>query len=623
MRDKEELEDVLQELCALLVQHGGPNGQTKAEDFVNANIDPPVTRSSLSELDIGIIVGNSKLRHDINFDRELHFRPNLDGAKGRMKRKAQSSYWSALVAELELYDMIASGVTTSLGSCNNAGRLRAASKRRIPRMFEAARDILKALVPESDQPTIDAHLDVTVIMQEIERGICDLSRISRWLCQILKAHCAPMRDSMIDKMVAYVDRGVAERQASFLVEGLVQLFGVMEAMKLDVANHQIRNLRLVLIEDTITFEQKYHCSRIARRRIDPHHARLWFRAQETQATSSLTEHAGRELDAEARLSIFVTAFVNLLLCPFSPEPFPETFNLDTDRMRALRTDINDIFCLDACEKVFVDLLSTIGHTTSVSLSSRRALRSAVSSIINYDPYGASWEDNLDHIVLEVVRQVLLVHSRPLDSNKEAHLRKTAEDALHTIFFDPKRSFFWGRGMQLKEQILPTITRNVDGFIDSSPADVFNAFIVSGGESTLRQRQLNGKVANDAQYPENVITDIVRRISHIAILHWRIWAPLVYLREPERPTAQNTVSTVPLRNSISSRESPAPTQRLSTNSEESWSGGEEGDVKEILNTADVPAAVKSSGVPGSSTVEDGMVAGGMDPASPELYRQRTN
>ena len=37
---------------------------------------------------------------------------------------------------------------------------------------------------------------------------------------------------MIDNIVACIDAGVREGQAQFLVEGLAQLFGVMEAMKL-------------------------------------------------------------------------------------------------------------------------------------------------------------------------------------------------------------------------------------------------------------------------------------------------------------------------------------------------------------------------------------------------------
>lgn len=224
--------EVLRHLCQVIVSLDEQDGKRKADNFSNANLDPPITKQSLSELDIGSIAVNSKLRHDVNFDRELHFRPNLDGAKGKAKRKAQADYWSALVTELELYNAIDLNPALLAHPTIPRDVLRRACNRRIPRMFGAMKDILKALVPETDHTSVDEHLDVSLIMQEIEAGVCDLRRIARWLAHNLKAHCAPMRDHVIDKMVKYIDRGVAENKAKYLVEGLIQTFGAMEAMKL-------------------------------------------------------------------------------------------------------------------------------------------------------------------------------------------------------------------------------------------------------------------------------------------------------------------------------------------------------------------------------------------------------
>ncbi|KAF2400608.1 hypothetical protein EJ06DRAFT_576691 [Trichodelitschia bisporula] len=74
-----------------------------------------------------------------------------------------------------------------------------------------------------------------------------------WLAQLLKRHCAPMRDSMVDHMVDRLRAGIPPD----VPKGLLELFGVLESMKLgsqDVANHQIRHL-YCLIVDTISFEQ--------------------------------------------------------------------------------------------------------------------------------------------------------------------------------------------------------------------------------------------------------------------------------------------------------------------------------------------------------------------------------
>jgi len=102
----------------------------------------------------------------------------------------------------------------------------------------------------------------------------DLMRLTEGLAQLLKTHCAPMRDELVDKMVDRVKTGVFEKNHGAIISGLRQFFGILEAMKLvslstckvlalpnkfkDVANHQIRNLRLGLIEDTIKFEHLFH-----------------------------------------------------------------------------------------------------------------------------------------------------------------------------------------------------------------------------------------------------------------------------------------------------------------------------------------------------------------------------
>jgi hypothetical protein len=61
-----------------------------------------VTKATLSELDVSKIVHNHKIRHDINFDPELHFRPNLDGhTEGKGSKKRQVVALLLTVQEIE------------------------------------------------------------------------------------------------------------------------------------------------------------------------------------------------------------------------------------------------------------------------------------------------------------------------------------------------------------------------------------------------------------------------------------------------------------------------------------------------------------------------------------------
>jgi hypothetical protein len=192
--------------------------------FWAATLVPPVTKLSLGELDISSIINNSKLRHDVNFDRELHFRPNLDGQKGQLKREAQKGYWLAITAEIQLYQYIC----TTFDSDAAETQFKNECCRRMPFMFETVKEILTNLVPERDQPAVDEHLDIPMVMQEIGKGVCDFFKLAAWLAQLLKSHCAPMRDEMVDRMVEWIQKG----DAASISTGLCELFGVLEAMKL-------------------------------------------------------------------------------------------------------------------------------------------------------------------------------------------------------------------------------------------------------------------------------------------------------------------------------------------------------------------------------------------------------
>lgn len=226
--------DIPEQLAQLIVtMMPGSEGEELAEAFREGSDLPPITRQSLGELDIQNIITNIKLRHDVNFDRDLSFRPNLDGAKGQEKVKAAQRYWRALVAELELYTRLFRGAPplTEMDTTNWPTIVQHA-ERRIPKIFATIRDVLKSLVPDRDHVRVDEHLDVPMLMQEIERGVCDLVRLSEWMSCLLKEHCAPMRDEWVDKMVSYTRVGVTQNKSESIVKGLCELLGILESMKL-------------------------------------------------------------------------------------------------------------------------------------------------------------------------------------------------------------------------------------------------------------------------------------------------------------------------------------------------------------------------------------------------------
>jgi hypothetical protein len=207
-------------------QTDGPSPQIP----INSLHPPPVTARTLSELDIQQIVNNPKLRHDVGFDPNLHFRPNLDGEKGRRKRLQNEAYWVALHDELQQYLALGDGGLS--GRYGDSTYATEWTPKKIPAVFEAIREILKTLVPERDHSSIDQNMDVPLLMQQLKRDVLDVYRLSVWMGQLLKGHCAPMRDGWVDDMVEQIEIGTKNGCTRSLVGGLKSLFGILETMKL-------------------------------------------------------------------------------------------------------------------------------------------------------------------------------------------------------------------------------------------------------------------------------------------------------------------------------------------------------------------------------------------------------
>lgn len=196
-----------------------------------ARRSPPVTKKTLSELDLPCIMSNINLRMDANFDRDLHFKPDLDGEKGQRKRKEAADYWDSLATEITIYSYHAATADVT-EEAESSGGTRRTFDPRLPALFETLQDVIKTLVPERDHPTIMQNLEVPLLMQQIRKGVLDMLTLAKWLAKLLKTHCAPMRDEWADSMVEQIEKGSQSQDPREIVNGLRTLFSILEAMKL-------------------------------------------------------------------------------------------------------------------------------------------------------------------------------------------------------------------------------------------------------------------------------------------------------------------------------------------------------------------------------------------------------
>ena len=187
-----------------------------------SSLEPPVTKAKLSELDIPRIVYNPKLRHDVNFDPDLHFRPNSDGDSGLRKARKAYDFWNLLCIEINEFMADPTAFEGKLVGKDWS----------LPSTLRAIGEILGTLVPPEDRRTIQETLNVELLMQQFRKGVADIEKLGLWLARTLKLHCAPMRDEWVDDMVIKLTVGDRHRDVALLVLGLQNLLGLLEAMKL-------------------------------------------------------------------------------------------------------------------------------------------------------------------------------------------------------------------------------------------------------------------------------------------------------------------------------------------------------------------------------------------------------
>lgn len=539
--------DLPEQLAQLLIAMiPGSEGEELAEAFREGSDLPPITRQSLSELDIQNIITNIRLRHDVNFDRDLSFRPNLDGAKGQEKVKAAQRYWSALVAELELYNRLFRGAPplVELDTSDWPAIVRHA-ERRIPKIFQTIRDVLKGLVPDRDHCRVDEHLDVAMLMQQIERGICDLVGLSEWMSCLLKEHCAPMRDHWVDKMVSYTRTGVTQNKPESIVKGLCELLGILESMKLDVANHQIRNLKTLLIEDTVNFETHYHLERLVngRARVNIQTAQKWYQAAADEFTPICTNQCN---SPRLHLEVFVRGVTATLFGKDGRSDFPEAMYLDTDRLHMIKAEIEDHVFFEVCLQMFATLVKQFGFQGPTLAATRQQLVTSLTAIMGESSVGYGlhqWMANSEALSLEILRQASNLAGRATAYDYDN--LSSANQHLRHLFF----STFTTQARKVEAAILPTVLATIDKYNNSSPMELFNSLVPNTTNKTSAPMHSMQPTATDTFSSQDILhpdacklSDITDRISHIIILHWRIWSKIAYIQD-DAVTSQNSASTL--------------------------------------------------------------------------------
>lgn len=528
------MEELAQDVVRQCIMTGiAPGGAEIAYCFANALEEPPITPESLTELDMPRIINNPRLRHDVNFDRELHFRPNLDGSKGKEKMMKAEDYWKALEGELFMYGFVQGRMRDSSQPQDEVywKEVLAGSEKRLPKVFDAIRDILKTLVPDYDQNAVSERLDSEFTMQQIKNGVCDLIDLANWLAKILKNHCAPMRDQMVDRMQAEIKQGAAEEKADTLVNGIRQLLTILEAMKLDVANHQIRHMRPLLVEDTVNFQRRYNAHRISINKIDVVRSRRWLNREMEQMTA--------KTGTASHLEALTSALLRGILFNEIDDLYPQTFFLDSERIWALRTDLHSSIYHDLCGGILTEVASSCSPKNTELVKAVALLRRSVQAIVGTS---GKFADRIENIAAEIMRFVLMLEAR--DYTSDASLLAFVEDRL-VEELRTESPAFENRAQDTFDRLLPKLQASVDQHIKLSALHLQDRLVPPVPLPPMQWFGFGAVCAPVSAIPQaDPDDDAVRRLTHMIVLHWQVWADLVYLAAPDEDDIASSGSRTP-------------------------------------------------------------------------------
>ncbi|KAJ3327334.1 hypothetical protein HDU93_002038 [Gonapodya sp. JEL0774] len=384
------------------------------------------------------------------------------------------------------------------------------SLRMVALITNEAHCILREMVPSGHAlSAVDEFFDDARVAQRVRDGVLDCCELIRGLCVLLKTHCAPARDVMVEDIL--------KRAAGQSWGGcLERVFEVMEVMKLDLANHHVRLLRPTVITTLTTSESSWFLSQLASGAISLDRTRGWLnqswqRYASDPSTSNKTETVGST-------EFFHTAFLDLVRaqgCSGSQAPqVPETFTFDSTRLTALHREWAELATSGCVAMAFRQLfgVASARKEWGPDEDHARDFAAGVHEVVK----GANSVDNLAvHVAFAVERVQGGFKDRPdglaLDSNMVSLAR-----SLLTRHLDPGSTVY----RRVHDALGVALLQCMEGQpLSSTSAAVLDETSALVSSSHLQRSGLSGF--------ESRVIELARRMLAVAELNRRTYGECVY------------------------------------------------------------------------------------------------
>jgi hypothetical protein len=148
------------------------------------------------------------------------------------------------------------------------------------------------------------------------------------------------------------------------------------------------------------------------------------------------------------------------------------------------------------------------------VDSASQVRNSLLAILASSTTNDKWAALAPALGLQILRSTTtsLTHLPQFESHLAFHL----SNSRSRIYQDAET--------RVLRQLFPILQKLVENYTPLTSLQIF--------EAATAPRSLPGAAPGQGNGSKEEITDIATRIAHIGILHWRVWAPLAYLVDPD-------------------------------------------------------------------------------------------
>ena len=257
-----------------------------------------------------------------------------------------------------------------------------------------------------------------------------------------------------------------------------------------------------MFEDSVQFERRFFEERI---NLGWPVSDAWRWYQSSVQRARFYEEDGED----SSLDIFTKAVIDLVIG--NDPALPDTFLYDIGRIQALQADFQVSLSRKIHGETFIRVLEFLGHSASPPLSTYNALLQRICKLEDSSRVQGMWPAQLeDHLILEIVRTAYSVSKMTsLPTDEHVIIAKQYLEDVRSIHREDLEC-------ELRSDLEEIVDRELSAICHLTPLQIQNHY------------QPNPMFPRPETERDD-LWSIGERLAHIIVLHWRIWAPIVYLK----------------------------------------------------------------------------------------------